>query len=206
CGLFVEVEGVQFGRRLDALLPLIEKEIHPDNFEDIEEEQDEKAADRLLFSYLTLVTKLTKDCSLLELSKPQDTLTNILGHVETHLRYPHCWVWLTASQLFGQLFAAHRPDQLVARWREETTEKGSANNTTPEPVATTFLTTNLDKKMRELVLSFCHQLQSKYLDTSTGEQVIKNLLFVAKVIYLISPESEITPAQEVEEEGEEEKR
>ncbi|CAB1345772.1 unnamed protein product [Coregonus sp. 'balchen'] len=187
CGLFVEVEGVQFGRRLDALLPLIEKEIHPDNFEDIEEEQDEKAADRLLFSYLTLVTKLTKDC-----------------HVETHLRYPHCWVWLTASQLFGQLFAAHRPDQLVARWREETTEKGSANNTTPEPVATTFLTTNLDKKMRELVLSFCHQLQSKYLDTSTGEQVIKNLLFVAKVIYLISPESEITPAQEVEEGGEEE--
>uniref|UniRef100_A0A4W5MI71 UTP20 small subunit processome component n=1 Tax=Hucho hucho TaxID=62062 RepID=A0A4W5MI71_9TELE len=204
CGLFVEVEGVQFGRRLDALLPLIEKEIHPDNFEDIEEEQDEKAADRLLFSYLTLVTKLTKDCSLLELSKPQDTLTNILGHVETHLRYPHCWVWLTASQLFGQLFAAHRPDQLVARWREETPEKGSANNTTttPEPVATTFLTTNLDKKMRELVLSFCHQLQSKYLETSTGEQVIKNLLFVAKVIYLISPESEVTPAQEVEEEEE----
>lgn len=34
--------------------------------------------------------------------------------------------------------------------------------------------------------------------------MIKNLLFVAKVIYLISPESEITPAREVEEEGGEE--
>lgn len=34
--------------------------------------------------------------------------------------------------------------------------------------------------------------------------MVKNLLFVAKVIYLISPESEITPAREVEEEGGEE--
>ena len=55
----------------------------------IEEEQDEKAADRLLFSYLTLVTKLTKDCSLLELSKPQDTLTNILGKTQLPLAWAH---------------------------------------------------------------------------------------------------------------------
>ncbi|XP_062339462.1 small subunit processome component 20 homolog [Osmerus eperlanus] len=203
CGLFVEVEGMEFGRRLDALLPLLEREIHPDNYEDFEEEPDEKAADRLLFSYLTLVTKLTKDCGLLELSRPQDTLSNIWGHVEAHLRYPHCWVWLTASQLFGQLFAAHQPQDLVARWRQG----GPGASTSPEPVATTFLTTNLDKRMRELVLSFCHQLQSKFLDVSSGEQVIKNLLFVAKVIYQISPEYDITANQEVErkENGEDEK-
>lgn len=40
--------------------------------------------------------------------------------------------------------------------------------------------------------------------SSAVPQVIKNLLFVAKVIYLISPESEIPPAREVEEGGEEE--
>lgn len=35
CGLFVEAEGEQFGRRLGSLLPLIEREIHTTNFEDV---------------------------------------------------------------------------------------------------------------------------------------------------------------------------
>ncbi|XP_036433359.1 small subunit processome component 20 homolog [Colossoma macropomum] len=184
CGLFVEVEGEKFNRRLDSLLPLIEKEIHADNFEDIEEEEDEKSADRLLFCYLTLITKLIKDCGFLELHKPADMLSNIWGHIEAHLRYPHSWVWLTASQVFGLLFAAHKPEELLSLWHS--IEK---NPKTGQSVASSFLATNLDKKMRELVLSFLHQLQSKFLDIAAGEQVIKNLLFVAKVIYLISPES-----------------
>ncbi|XP_045928602.1 small subunit processome component 20 homolog, partial [Micropterus dolomieu] len=201
CGLFVEVDGEMFARRLDDLLPLLEKEINPDNFEDIEEEQDEKGADRLLFSFLTLLTKLSKHCGLLELSKPYDTLSRIWGHIEAHLRYPHCWVWLTASQLFGQLFAAHQAEQLVAVWR------GEGGDASPLSAATAFITSNLDKKMRELALSFCNQLQSKFLDTASGEQVIKNLLFVGKVIYLVSPESDVaSPQEEAKEEGEEEEQ
>ncbi|XP_077957697.1 small subunit processome component 20 homolog isoform X1 [Gasterosteus aculeatus] len=192
CGLYVEVEEEKFTRRTDDLLPLLEKEIHPENYEDIYEEEDERGADRLLFSFLTLITKLCQHCGLLELSKPHDTLCRIWGHIEAHLRYPHCWVWLTASQLFGQLFAAHPAEQLVALWRGE----GDAS---PRPAATEFITSSLDKKMRELALSFCHQLQSKFLDVASGEQVIKNLLFVGKVIYLLSPESDVTPEEEEEE-------
>ncbi|XP_067437955.1 small subunit processome component 20 homolog [Thunnus thynnus] len=200
CGLFVEVEEEKFARRMDDLLPLLETEINPDNYEDIEEEQDEKGADRLLFSYLTLITKLSKHCGLLELSKPHDTLCSIWGHIEAHLRYPHCWVWLTASQLFGQLFAAQQAEQLVAVWR------GEAGDDSPQQAATAFIVKGLDKKMRELALSFCHQLQSKFLDTASGEQVIKNLLFVGKVIYLISPESDVTPPEEEAKEEEEQQR
>lgn len=109
-------------------------------------------------------------------------------------------MWLTASQLFGQLFAAHQPEQLVAVWRAK------EEDSSPQPSATTFICSNLDKKvkqgvlillpllfiaakcphfhihiyiymlffkiqMRELALAFCHQLQSKFLDAASGEQV-----------------------------------
>lgn len=35
CGLYVEVEDEKFTCRLNNLLPLLEKEIHPNNFEDV---------------------------------------------------------------------------------------------------------------------------------------------------------------------------
>ncbi len=35
CGLFVEVDEEKFARRLDDLLPLLEREINPDNYEDV---------------------------------------------------------------------------------------------------------------------------------------------------------------------------
>ncbi|XP_056281018.1 small subunit processome component 20 homolog isoform X2 [Pseudoliparis swirei] len=199
CGLYVELEGDKFARRMNDLLPLVEKEINPEKYEDIEEEEDERGADRLLFSFLTLLTKLSKHCGLLERRKPHDTLCSIWAHIEAHLRYPHCWVWLTASQLFGQLFAAYPAEQLVAVWRGE----GDAS---PKSPATSFLTSRMDKKMRELALSFCHQLQSRFLDVASGEQVIKNLLFVGKVIYLLSPESDATPPQEESKNEEKEKK
>lgn len=64
------------------------------------------------------------------------------GHIEAHLRYPHCWVWLTASQLFGQLFAANEAEKLVAVWR------GEGGEAAAQASATTFITSKLDKKVR----------------------------------------------------------
>lgn len=65
------------------------------------------------------------------------------GHVHVHLRHPHNWVWLTAAQIFGLLFAACHPEELVQKWKARKMKKKVSG-----PVAIMFLTGDLDQKVK----------------------------------------------------------
>lgn len=88
-----------------------------------------------------------------ELGKPWDIWKCILvplGYVHCHLRHPHSWVWLTAAQIFGLLFASCQPEELTRKWKSKTTKKKLS-----EPVAVRFLTNDLEQKVRFLkIFSF----------------------------------------------------
>ncbi|XP_044533441.1 small subunit processome component 20 homolog [Gracilinanus agilis] len=199
CGLFVETEGAAFERRFGTVLPIIERELEPSQLRDLIEETDEKASDRLLFGFLTLITKLIKESNFLQLTKHPESLNNIWSHIQSHLSHPHSWVWLTSAQIFGLLFASCKPEELIKKWAAQKSKKKQSG-----PVAINFLTKELDQKMKRLALAFCYQLQSKFLDQSLGEQIVKNLLFVAKVIYLLAlhkEEKEVPSEESVETPG-----
>lgn len=71
------------------------------------------------------------------------------GHVHSHLRHPHSWVWLTAAQIFGLLFASCQPEELIQKWKGKKTKKK-----TSDPVAVRFLTSDLGQKVPFFFLLF----------------------------------------------------
>lgn len=68
-----------------------------------------------------------------------------LGHVYSHLRHPHYWVWLTAAQIFGLLFASCQPEELIRKRNAKKKKKKLS-----VPVAVRFLTRDLDQKVKFL--------------------------------------------------------
>ncbi|EDO33281.1 predicted protein, partial [Nematostella vectensis] len=193
-GLFVEVEGKSFERRLPTVLPLLSSIIDPANYEKEFEETEEgdesslKANDHLLFNALTTIAKLVKECNLIRANKRQEEMTVIWESVESHLTYPHAWVRLVSCRLFGLLFAAWTPQELSFA-----STSGSKEFLAQESLEK--VSRSHDNRPRSLSIFSSSDQFVDFLIIFLVFQVVKNLVFLAKVLhYNMSPETNGTKA------------
>lgn len=184
-GLFVEVEGKNFDRKLTNLLPIISDAIVPERFEGEEcgnDKEDDsngqiskRPKDHLLFNVLSLLAKIMKECQVIKNPSRQEEMTKIWGSVEEHLLHPHVWVRLASSRLLGLLFAAWKPEELVTNFLEGKTSRS-------------YLQQDLPAKVTKLCEVICRQFRSQLLNSELGEQMVKNLVFLAKTLQILSSE------------------
>ncbi|XP_078664356.1 small subunit processome component 20 homolog isoform X2 [Branchiostoma floridae x Branchiostoma belcheri] len=191
CSLFVEVEKLQFERRLPEVLPQMLEVIDPDRYEAMpaqEMTQQLRQEDHLLYSTLSCLVKVLQECAIVVRGvEHRRDLNTVWESVQKHLLHPHAWVRLASAQLFGCLFAAWQPEELVTMETDHEKMPKKKKRKVEEDNVVEYLRDNTMQKLRDLSADFCTQLQSSYLDHDLANQVIKNLVFLAKVIRQVTP-------------------
>ena len=86
--------------------------------------------------------------------------------IESLLLHPHDWVQLIATQIFGCVFADWNPNEI---------------SPISEVRSAWFVSENVEEKLMKLSKDFCEQMKAKTVMEKLAEQVIKNLLFLARV-------------------------
>ncbi|XP_068083874.1 small subunit processome component 20 homolog [Anabrus simplex] len=191
CGLFVLVEKAKFEHRLRDLMPVLllqfsngvtednqpGKFVRLDNSLDIDtdkknSDQKEQMRDHHLFQVLQLLLKLCEHCpALLKNADWRHHVETIAENAEFLLAHPHEWVRLAAAQLLGFVFGSMDIHKVAA----------AARNTTPL-IRDGYLMVNTRKKLRSLVLDLCAQLQSLCVGQELIDQVLKDLVFLGRIL------------------------
>ncbi|CAH0545672.1 unnamed protein product [Brassicogethes aeneus] len=179
CGLFVTVEKQEFESRLPLIMPLIMKQFGIDNSagkfvklnkvkesEDTEERQRSK--DHHLYQVFQLLLKISAYCPLF--LKRQNDMEDLAIHTQSLLGYPHDWVRLGAAQFLG--FVLSGTDVVLLADLMVKNESAEVGYLRKHPV----------NSVKSLALDLCDQLVPGSIKSDLAEQVIKNLVFVARVL------------------------
>lgn len=178
CGIFVTVERSDFESRLPSLTPLLLKQFglddSPGRFVKLRKEKEcpdteehQRVNDHHLFQVLQLLLKLCAQCPLF--LKQKDTIEILAVHVQTLLAYPHDWVRLAAAQFLGFVLSALDIERLSNLIVFNESDSG-------------YLYSDPINAIKSLALDLCDQLQSDGIKSDLAEQVVKNLVFVARVL------------------------
>ncbi|XP_045464607.1 small subunit processome component 20 homolog [Harmonia axyridis] len=180
CGIFVNTEKDTFESRLPIITPLMLKQFGIDdapgrfvktkdvNEDSSDNEEKIRIRDHFYFQLLQLLLKICRHCP--NFLKQKETVSNLASHCQTLLNYPHDWVRLAACQFLGFVLAntdiEHLSNLLL---------KGEQDDSG-------YLTSEPHASLKSLTLDLCDQLQPENLKSDLAEQVIKNLVVVARVL------------------------
>ncbi|XP_076826155.1 small subunit processome component 20 homolog isoform X2 [Clavelina lepadiformis] len=162
--IFTEVDKTGFHKHISDLLPLVHNHILQE-MKETDEDDNLKAKDHALFHHLSAFLSIVKHCAVLTEGKWQNELSQIFQAVQTLLTHPHDWIRFICAQIMGSLFASCDPAEIIQT-------KG------------TYLTIDLESTMFDLAKCFCNQLRFNQLKEQHAEQIIKNILYICRVLDL----------------------
>lgn len=168
-GIFVSVEMNLFESRLPKVLPLILKQFTLK--EEEENDEIERIKDHHLFQVLQMLLKICNNCPNFFKMKE---IENLSEHIQGLLGYPHDWVRLSSAQFLGFVLAQIDIEELASLLANN--KSGGSGYLKKEPI----------EAIKALTLDLCDQLQPGNIKSDLAEQVIKNLVFIARVLEKVS--------------------
>jgi len=157
----------------------------------------ERMKDHHLYQVLQLLLKISAHCpSFLTSEKYRDFISSFAGKLffiernndyfpntnvvflyfseysQSLLAHPHVWVRLAAAQLIGFILAALDVDKIVELLNNP------ENNTVQEG----YMYSNPASTLRSLILDLVAQFHPDMIIDGLGDQVVKNLIFIAKML------------------------
>ncbi|XP_077259186.1 small subunit processome component 20 homolog [Temnothorax americanus] len=191
CGIFVTVEKNDFDSRLPQVLPLLLKQFHADfsasdnaefgknnkldNAKCSQKDPDlkeERTKDHHLIQLLQLLLKIAHHTSFLTNEKYKDSIDSFAEYSQSLLAHPHLWVRLAAAQLIGFILAVLDVDKVVELLNNPESDRVHEGYMYSRPVDT----------LKSLILDLVAQLYPDMTFEELADQVVKNLIFIAKML------------------------
>ncbi|KAF8770179.1 Small subunit processome component 20 like protein [Argiope bruennichi] len=178
CGMFAEIEGELFENILlfhDELYQLLQ--------EYVKSQADERSTDHFLYQILNSLTKMLSFCPVIRKKDFADSLKSLYDELQGLILYPHVWVRFATNQLFNLMLLSYSVEEIV----KAICKKKKDNSV--------FL--NSRQMLRDLSADFSTQLQSPFLDEKFGELIIRNLIYLARIIAKL-PEKSVQSEETVQ--------
>ena len=176
CGLLVLAEKSSFQTRLIALVPIILSQFSLTDDKLVKKKSLEEfgcSEDHHIFQVFQLILKLCAHCP--DFLKQTEPIENLAVHTQKLLAHPHQWVRLVAAQFLGFVLSSLDMVRL-----EELVDTGVKEETG-------YLFSNPLETLHSLALDLCAQLEPEYINAEMANQVVKNLVFIARVLQRVPP-------------------